>query len=72
VSRLALISDIHGNGVAVDDVLADIARDKVDDIICLGRVPVDLDAVAAATTRMPHRSWARDLATRIARWNARG
>jgi putative phosphoesterase len=35
------------------------------------RVPVDVDALAAATACMPHRSWARDLATRIARWNAR-
>ena len=36
MSRLALISDIHGNGVALDTVLAAIARENVDDVICLG------------------------------------
>jgi putative phosphoesterase len=35
------------------------------------RVPVDVDTLAAATAGMPHAGWARDLATRIARWNAR-
>jgi putative phosphoesterase len=38
VSRLALISDIHGNGVALDAVLADIARRGVDGIVCLGDI----------------------------------
>jgi predicted phosphodiesterase len=36
------------------------------------RVPVDVDALVAATAGMPHKSWARDLAARIARWNTRG
>lgn len=36
--RVALISDIHGNLVALDTVLADIAREKVDQIVCLGDV----------------------------------
>lgn len=36
MSRLALISDIHGNGVALDAVLADLARRDVADIVCLG------------------------------------
>jgi predicted phosphodiesterase len=36
MSRLALISDIHGNGIALDTVLATIARENVDDVICLG------------------------------------
>jgi putative phosphoesterase len=35
------------------------------------RLPVDVNALAAATAAMPHPSWARDLETRIARWNAR-
>jgi putative phosphoesterase len=36
MSRLALISDIHGNGVALDIVLADLARCDVEQIVCLG------------------------------------
>jgi putative phosphoesterase len=38
VTRLALISDIHGNGVAFDAVLADIDVEAVDEIVCLGDV----------------------------------
>jgi putative phosphoesterase len=38
VARLALISDIHGNGVALEAVLADLERDEVDDVICLGDI----------------------------------
>ncbi len=34
--RIALISDIHGNLVALDAVLADIAKHAVDHIVCLG------------------------------------
>jgi putative phosphoesterase len=36
--RLALVSDIHGNGVAFDAVLDDIATADVDEIVCLGDV----------------------------------
>ena len=36
--RLALISDIHGNEVALEAVLADIAQQGVDAIYCLGDV----------------------------------
>jgi predicted phosphodiesterase len=35
------------------------------------RVPVDVDALAAATAVMPQSSWASDLEQRIVRWNAR-
>jgi putative phosphoesterase len=38
MTRLALISDIHGNGVALGAVVADLARRDVDEIICLGDV----------------------------------
>src|SRR6266545_4455606 len=38
MSQLALISDIHGNGVALDTVLADLARHDVEQIVCLGDV----------------------------------
>lgn len=34
--RIALISDIHGNLVALDAVLADIAASRIDEIQCLG------------------------------------
>lgn len=36
--RIALISDIHGNGVALDAVLADLERQSPDQVICLGDV----------------------------------
>jgi len=38
--RIALISDIHGNLVSLDTVLADIHREGADQIICLGDVPM--------------------------------
>ena len=34
--RIAIISDIHGNCVSLDTALADIRRDGVDQIVCLG------------------------------------
>jgi len=34
--RTALISDVHGNAVAFEAVLADLERDPVDRIVCLG------------------------------------
>lgn len=36
--RVALISDIHGNIVSLEAVLADIARENIEQIICLGDV----------------------------------
>lgn len=36
--RIALIADIHGNAVALDTALDDIAKQGVDQIICLGDV----------------------------------
>src|SRR5262245_6343065 len=36
--RVALISDLHGSTIALDAVLADIARCAVDRIVCLGDV----------------------------------
>ena len=38
--RIALISDIHGNLVALEAALADIERQRADQIICLGDVAV--------------------------------
>jgi predicted phosphodiesterase len=36
--RVALISDLHGNRLALEAVLQDIARHRVDRIVCLGDV----------------------------------
>jgi 3',5'-cyclic AMP phosphodiesterase CpdA len=36
--RVALIADIHGNALALDTVLAELSRDHVDQIVCLGDV----------------------------------
>ena len=44
--RVALISDIHGNLVALEAVLAELALDRPDSILCLGDV--------AATGPQPH------------------
>jgi putative phosphoesterase len=38
--RLALIADIHGNLPALDKVLAELDREKVDQVLCLGDVAV--------------------------------
>jgi predicted phosphodiesterase len=34
--RVAVFSDVHGNAVAFDAVLADIGRQRVDRLVCLG------------------------------------
>jgi putative phosphoesterase len=36
--RLALLSDIHGNPLALETVLADLSRRAIDQIVCLGDV----------------------------------
>lgn len=36
--RIALISDIHGNKVALDTVVAELEREDVDQVVCLGDV----------------------------------
>ncbi|MBI1730501.1 metallophosphoesterase family protein [Candidatus Acetothermia bacterium] len=36
--KIALIADIHGNAVALDAVLSDISKERVDQIICLGDI----------------------------------
>jgi putative phosphoesterase len=38
--RVGLISDIHGNRLALDAVLAELEREGVDSIVCLGDVAV--------------------------------
>jgi predicted phosphodiesterase len=34
--RIAVVSDVHGNCVALDEVLADIQKSSIDKIVCLG------------------------------------
>jgi predicted phosphodiesterase len=36
--RIGLIADIHGNLVALDTVLAELARTDIDELICLGDI----------------------------------
>lgn len=36
--RIALLSDIHGNLIALDTVLHELAQESIDQIICLGDV----------------------------------
>ena len=66
MASLALISDIHGNGVALDAVLADVAARRVDEIVCLG------DLAAGG----PQPRWVlrrlRELGGRAVRGNADG
>jgi predicted phosphodiesterase len=38
--RIAVISDIHGNGPALEAVLAEIEREQVDRLVCLGDVAI--------------------------------
>src|SRR5262245_31091109 len=34
--RIVIISDVHGNAVALDSVLADLKHEKYDQLVCLG------------------------------------
>jgi putative phosphoesterase len=43
--RLGLISDIHGNALALDAVLAELEEARVDRLVCLGDVAVGPQAV---------------------------
>jgi putative phosphoesterase len=47
--RVGLISDIHGNRLALDAVLAELERDGVDQLICLGDVAVGPQPAEALT-----------------------
>ena len=39
--RIAIISDIHGNGVALESVLNDLKSERIDHMVCLGDVATD-------------------------------
>ena len=45
--RLALIADIHGNLPALDAVLAEIDREGVDQVVCLGDISIGPQPVEA-------------------------
>ncbi len=66
MARLALISDIHGNGVALDTVLADVAAREVDEIVCLGDVAAGGPQPRHVLRRL------RELGCRAVRGNADG
>jgi predicted phosphodiesterase len=63
--RLALIADIHGNLPALDQVLADLGRERVDQIVCLGDVAVGPQPVETI-------EWLRELdcPTIMGNWDA--
>jgi putative phosphoesterase len=65
-SGLAIISDVHGNLVALEAVVADAARDEIADIVCLG----DLAAGGPQPREVLQRL--RELGCRAVRGNADG
>lgn len=50
--RVALLSDIHGNCFALDAVLAALAAESIDQIVCLGDVAIFGPQPRAALTRI--------------------
>jgi putative phosphoesterase len=64
MARLALISDVHGNAVALDAVVADLESRRVDEIICLGDVAAGGPQPKAVIARL------RELDCRSVRGNA--
>jgi predicted phosphodiesterase len=53
----ALISDIHGDATAFDAVLAELARDGIDDAVVLGDVAQGGDEPAAVLDRLAELGW---------------
>ena len=64
MTRIAVISDIHGNAVALDAALADIERAGVDQIVCLG------DAIQGGAQPAQTVARLRDLACPVVMGNA--
>jgi predicted phosphodiesterase len=62
--RTALISDVHGNAVALDAVLTDLERDPVDQVVCLGDMIQGGSQPAAVVRRL------RELACPVVLGNA--
>jgi putative phosphoesterase len=63
---LAIISDVHGNGVALEAVVADAARNEIVDIVCLGDLAVGGPQPREVLQRL------RELGCRAVRGNADG
>jgi len=55
--RVALISDIHGNLVALEAVLADLAKAAPDSVICLGDVAVSGPQPRQVIARLRELGW---------------
>jgi predicted phosphodiesterase len=64
MTRIAIISDMHGNCVALDAVLADLRRNAVDRIVCLGDAVQGGPQPAEVVVRL------RDLACPVVMGNA--
>jgi predicted phosphodiesterase len=64
MTRIAVISDVHGNCVALDAALADIRRASVDQVICLG------DAIQGGAQPAETVLWLRELACPVVMGNA--
>jgi predicted phosphodiesterase len=62
--RIAVISDIHGNRVALDAVLADLENDSFDELVCLGDAIQGGPQPAEVVTRL------RELACPVVMGNA--
>jgi len=66
MKRVALISDIHGNAVALEAVLDDLAGRHVDELVCLGDVAAGGPQPREALARL------RELGCRVVLGNADG
>ena len=55
--RIALLSDIHGNLVALEAVLADLAQTSPDSVICLGDVAVTGPQPRQVIARLRQLAW---------------
>jgi predicted phosphodiesterase len=62
--RIAIISDIHGNCIALEAVLADLSRDTLDQFVCLG------DAIQGGPQPAEVVARLRDLACPVVMGNA--
>lgn len=77
--RIAVLSDVHGNVPALEAVLADMARQRFDAVVCLGdhvSGPIDpagaaerLMALGAVCIRGNHDRWVADPSRRANPWS---
>jgi predicted phosphodiesterase len=56
--RTAVVSDIHGNSVALEALVGDLERDPVDQVICLGDVAQGGPQPAEVIDRLQELGWA--------------